>query len=297
MTTHSMAPQKSAHVKIGPYVVGPGQLPLLIAGPCVVEGPQTLEYAQAIAEAVAGLPCQWVFKASFDKANRTSGGGSRGTGMAAGLQVLAEARALLGVPVLTDVHLPEQCAPAAEVVDILQIPAFLCRQTDLLQAAAATGKAVNVKKGQFLAPADMKYAADKVRAAGNDRVLITERGTFFGYGRLVVDFSCLPELRSAGCPVILDGTHAVQRPGEAGGASGGDWTRAPILLRAGAAAGFDGFFLESHPEPLKSPSDGPNMIPTARLREILEEVLAIAAVRAPQRILAPTAADEGKRRA
>ncbi len=259
-------------------VIGPDEPPLLIAGPCVVEGAQTAEYAQQIAEALDGLPCQWVFKASFDKANRTSGAGSRGQGMEAGLRVLGEIRARLGVPVLTDVHLPEQCAPAAEVADVLQIPAFLCRQTDLLQAAGATGRAVNIKKGQFLAPQDLKFAADKVRATGNERILVTERGTFFGYGRLVVDFASLPELRAAGAPVILDATHAVQRPGEAGGASGGDWTRAPILLRAGAAAGFDGFFLETHPRPLSSPSDGPNMIPTARLREILEEVLAIAAV-------------------
>ncbi len=257
-----------------------GAPPLVIAGPCVVEGRQTLEYALQIREALAGLPCQWIFKASFDKANRTSGGTSRGAGMAAGLAILAEARAMLGVPVLTDVHLPEQCAPAAEVCDVLQIPAFLCRQTDLLEAAAATGRAVNVKKGQFLAPADLKHAADKVRAAGPGPVLLTERGTFFGYGRLVVDFSALPELRAAACPLILDATHAVQRPGEADGKSGGDWTRAPILLRAGAAAGFDGFFTETHPEPLRSPSDGPNMIPTARLREILEETLAIAALRA-----------------
>ncbi|MDA1260573.1 MAG: 3-deoxy-8-phosphooctulonate synthase [Planctomycetota bacterium] len=257
-----------------------GAPPLVIAGPCVVEGRQTLDYAREIAEALAGLPCQWIFKASFDKANRTSGGGSRGAGMAAGLAILAEARELLGVPVLTDVHLPEHCAPAAEVCDVLQIPAFLCRQTDLLEAAAATGRTVNIKKGQFLAPADLKHAAGKVRAAGNDKVMLTERGTFFGYGRLVVDFSAMPELRAANCPLILDATHAVQRPGEAGGASGGDWTRAPILLRAGAAAGFDGFFTETHPKPLSSPSDGPNMIPTARLREILEETLAIAALRA-----------------
>jgi 2-dehydro-3-deoxyphosphooctonate aldolase (KDO 8-P synthase) len=265
---------------IGPQVrLAAGAPPLLIAGPCVVEGRQTLDYAHRISEAIAGLPCQWVFKASFDKANRTSGGGARGAGIAAGLAILAEARAALGVPVLTDVHLPEQCAPAAEVCDVLQIPAFLCRQTDLLEAAAVTGKVVNVKKGQFLAPQDLQFAADKVRAAGNDRVLLTERGTFFGYGRLVVDFSALPELCAAGCPLILDATHAVQRPGEAGGKSGGDWTRAPILLRAGAAAGFDGFFVETHPDPMSSPSDGPNMIPTARLREILEETLAIAAIR------------------
>ena len=255
-----------------------GAPPLLIAGPCVVEGPQTLDYALELAEALAGLPCQWVFKASFDKANRTSGGGARGSGMAAGLALLAEVRERLGVPVLTDVHLPEQCAPAAEVCDVLLIPAFLCRQTDLLEAAAATGRTVNVKKGQFLAPQDLRHAAAKIRAAGNEKILLTERGTFFGYGRLVVDFASLPELRAAGCPLILDATHAVQRPGEADGASGGDWTRAPLLLRAGAAVGFDGFFVETHPEPLRSPSDGPNMIPTAQLRAILQETFAISAL-------------------
>ena len=257
----------------------PGRL-FLIAGPCVLEDEEIpLRIGRAVRDICRDLGVPYVFKASFDKANRTSGGGARGAGMAAGLAILAEARAALGVPVLTDVHLPEQCAPAAEVCDVLQIPAFLCRQTDLLEAAAVTGKVVNVKKGQFLAPQDLQFAADKVRAAGNARVLLTERGTFFGYGRLVVDFSALPELRAAGCPLILDATHAVQRPGEAGGKSGGDWTRAPILLRAGAAAGFDGFFVETHPEPMSSPSDGPNMIPTARLREILEETLAIAEIR------------------
>ena len=253
-----------------------GEGPLLIAGPCVLEGRKTLEYAQQIAEAVAGLPLRWVFKASFDKANRTSAGASRGVGLEAGLELLAEARELLGVPVLTDVHLPEQCAPVGEVVDILQIPAFLCRQTDLLEAAARTGKIVNVKKGQFLAPRDAGHAAAKVAAAGG-RAMLTERGTFFGYGRLVVDFAGVPELREAGVPVILDATHAVQQPGGLGDRTGGDWTKAPLLLRAGAAVGFDGYFVETHPDPLSSPSDGPNMIPTHALREVLESVLAVRA--------------------
>ncbi len=265
-------------IEISPGLrVGPGQPPLLIAGPCVIEGPQTLDYAEAIAEAVAGLPLQWVFKASFDKANRTSLDSARGVGMDAGLELLAAARLRLGVPVLTDVHLPEQCAPAAEVCDLLQIPAFLCRQTDLLVAAAATGKAVNLKKGQFLAPADAGHAAAKIAAAGNPRVMLTERGSFFGYGRLVVDFAALPELRATGYPVILDATHSVQEPGSGSGRTGGDWTKAPLLLRAGAAAGYDGFFVETHPEPLRSPSDGPNMIPLAELRGVLESVVAVAA--------------------
>ena len=250
----------------------PGSGPLLIAGPCVLEGRKTLEYADRIAEAVAGLPLRWIFKASFDKANRTAAGAERGVGM----DLLAEARERLGVPVLTDVHLPQQCAPVGEVVDVLQIPAFLSRQTDLLEAAAATGRLVNIKKGQFLAPRDAGHAAAKAEAAGaRGRVLLTERGTFFGYGRLVVDFAGFPEMRASGCPVIMDATHSVQQPGGLGDRSGGDWTRAPLLLRAAAAIGYDGFFIETHPEPLSSPSDGPNMIPTAQLRGVLESVLAV----------------------
>jgi len=254
----------------------PGSGPLLIAGPCVLEGRKTLEYADRIAEAVAGLPMRWIFKASYDKANRTAAGAERGVGLEAGLDLLAEARERLGVPVLTDVHLPDQCARVGEVVDILQIPAFLSRQTDLLEAAGATGCIVNVKKGQFLAPRDAAHAAAKAAAAGAaGRVLLTERGTFFGYGRLVVDFAGFPEMRASGCPLIMDATHAVQQPGGLGDRSGGDWTKAPLLLRAAAAVGFDGFFVETHPDPLSSPSDGPNMIPTARLRGVLESVLAI----------------------
>lgn len=261
-------------------LAGERQPPLLIAGPCVVEGPQTVEYALQTAEALDGLRCRWVFKASFDKANRLALGSGRGAGLEQGLPILAEVRRRLGVPVLTDVHLPDQCAPAAEVADVLQIPAFLSRQTDLLLAAAATGRAVNIKKGQFMAPADAVQAAEKVAGSGNRRVLLTERGTFFGYGRLVVDLAALPELQRAGFPVVLDGTHSVQEPGGLGDRTGGDWRRAPILLRAAAAAGYDGFFVETHPCPERSPSDGPSMIPLRHLREILEEVLAIAALRA-----------------
>ncbi|RMH01164.1 MAG: 3-deoxy-8-phosphooctulonate synthase [Planctomycetota bacterium] len=260
---------------------GPGSPPLLIAGPCVLEGEASLDHAEAIAAALAGLEVHWVFKASFDKANRTSLTAGRGPGLAAGLELLARIRERLGVPVLTDVHLPEQCAPAAEVCDVLQIPAFLCRQTDLLVAAAATGRAVNLKKGQFLAPADAAHAVGKLTAGGNRRVLLTERGACFGYGRLVVDFAALPELRRAGCPLILDATHSVQQPGSGEGRTGGDWTRAPILLRAGAAAGFDGFFVETHPDPLSSPSDGPNMIPLGELRRALEPALAVRAALSP----------------
>lgn len=253
---------------------GAGHDPLLIAGPCAIEGRQTIEYAAAIQEVLTGLPVQWAFKASFDKANRTSVGGGRGVGLDEGLSILAEIRDSLQVPVLTDVHLPEQCAPAAEVCDVLQIPAFLCRQTDLLQAAGATGKTVNIKKGQFLAPGGMEQAADKVRATGNERVLLTERGTFFGYGRLVVDFAGFPAMRAA-APLIFDATHSVQQPGGLGDRTGGDWEMAPVLLRAAAAVGCDGWFIETHPRPLESPSDGPNMIPLDRLRAVLEEALAV----------------------
>ena len=251
-------------------------LPLLIAGPCAIEGPQTVEYAHAIAEALRGLPCHWSFKASFDKANRTSAEAQRGVGMDTGLQILADIKQQLQVPIVTDVHLPEQCAAVAEVADVLQIPAFLCRQTDLLVAAAATNKVVNIKKGQFLAPEGMAQAASKVTSSGNSKVWLTDRGTFFGYGRLVVDFAGLPAMQSSGFPVLLDATHSVQRPGGLGDRTDGDWTLAPLLLRAAAATGFDGFFVETHPDPLQSPSDGPNMIPLDQLRSVLESVLAIS---------------------
>ncbi len=254
---------------------GPGHPPLLLAGPCAIEGPQTVEIAHQIAEALTGLEVQWVFKASFDKANRTAASSNRGLGLDTGLALLAQIKAELSVPIVTDVHLPQQCPAVAEVADILQIPAFLCRQTDLLTAAGATSKAVNIKKGQFLAPQDLRYAAEKVSQAGGQHILLTERGTFFGYGRLVVDFSALPELRTAGHPLLMDATHAVQAPGMEGGKTGGDWQRAPFLLNAAAATGFDGFFVETHPQPLRSPSDGPNMIPLQHLREVLQPCLAI----------------------
>jgi 2-dehydro-3-deoxyphosphooctonate aldolase (KDO 8-P synthase) len=255
---------------------GSADLPILIAGPCVIEGPQTLEYALAIQEALQGLPCHWLFKASFDKANRTSVEGGRGVGLSNGLETLAEIKSQLGVPLVTDVHLPEQCAPVAEVADVLQIPAFLCRQTDLLLAAGQTGKVVNAKKGQFLAPEGMAQVAQKIASTGNSRIWLTERGTFFGYGRLVVDFAGLPEMKRTGYPVLFDATHSVQRPGGMGDRTDGDWTLAPLLLRAAAASGFDGFFVETHPEPLASPSDGPNMIPLKHLRNVIEQTLQIA---------------------
>jgi 2-dehydro-3-deoxyphosphooctonate aldolase (KDO 8-P synthase) len=243
----------------------------------VLEGRVSVDEAQSIAEVIAELPFRWAYKASFDKANRTSASSGRGPGLTEGIDLLAEIKEKLQVPIVTDVHLPEQCAPAAEVADILQIPAFLCRQTDLLLAAAATGRVVNIKKGQFLPPADVVRAATKITSAGNPNVMLTERGSFFGYGRLVVDMTGLPEMQASGYPVLLDATHAVQRPSGSDGTTGGDWTLAPLLLRAGAAAGYDGFFIETHPEPLRSPSDGPNMIPLHELRPVLEQMLAIQA--------------------
>ena len=255
--------------------VGEDLPPLLLAGPCAIEGPQTIELAKRIADEIADLGFQWVFKASFDKANRTSAGSHRGIGLQQGLDILAEIGEILKVPLVTDVHLPEQCERVAAVADILQIPAFLCRQTDLLVAAGETGKTVNIKKGQFLAPSDMIYAAAKVESTGNQRVLLTDRGTFFGYGRLVVDFASLPELQQSGYPVLMDATHAVQAPGDMQGSTGGDWQRAPLLLRAAAATGFDGYFVETHHDPLSSPSDGPNMIPLEHLRVILQTTMKV----------------------
>lgn len=262
-----------------PLGFGPDLPPLLVGGPCVAGGvEETLAIARAIQDAVADLDCRWVFKASFDKANRTSGKSPRGPGLADGLKALAAVRSELGVPVMTDVHHPEQCAPVAEVADVLQVPAFLCRQTDLLEAAGRTGRTVNIKKGQFLAPSGMKGAIDKVAAAGGQEILVTERGTCFGYGRLVVDFAGLQELVALGRPVLFDGTHSVQQPGALGDRTDGDWRLAPGLLRAAAAVGVHGFFVETHPNPELSPSDGPNMIPLSHLAEVIQEVLAILRV-------------------
>ncbi len=257
--------------------LGGGPDPFLIAGPCVVESlGLTLEIAAALKELAAARNLALVFKASFDKANRTSAGSGRGVGMEQGLAALAEVRKRLELPVLTDVHLPEQCAVAAGSVDILQIPAFLCRQTDLLVAAAATGLPVNVKKGQFLAPWDMRHVVDKLRSAGGGGVLVTERGTSFGYGRLVVDMTGFADLERTGCPVVFDATHSVQRPGGAEGRTGGDRELVPALARAAAATGqVDGFFFEVHPNPDSSPSDGPNMVHLDQFEAVLDGVLAV----------------------
>jgi 2-dehydro-3-deoxyphosphooctonate aldolase (KDO 8-P synthase) len=249
---------------------------LLIAGPCVIESEALcLQIAEVLAEIARQLPVQVVFKASYDKANRTSAGSFRGPGIDEGLGVLDRVRRETGLPVTTDVHLPEQATAAGQVCDMLQVPAFLCRQTDLLLAAAATGKAVNVKKGQFVAPADMRHVVAKLLAGGCRDILLCERGTFFGYGRLVNDFAGLLTMRGFGVPVIFDATHSVQHPASLGETTGGDRTLVEPLARAAAAVGIDGLFFETHPDPDKSPSDGPNMVPLDRLRGVVERVLRI----------------------
>ena len=261
---------------VGRHRCGPGFPLLVIAGPCVIESEELcLRIADTLAAIAAAVGVQVVFKASYDKANRTSVSSFRGPGIDDGLGVLERVRAATGLPVTTDVHLPEQATAAGQVCDMLQIPAFLCRQTDLLLAAAATGKAVNVKKGQFVAPGDMKHVVAKLLAGGCSDVLLCERGTFFGYGRLVNDFAGLITMRSLGVPVIFDATHSVQQPASLGEATGGDRTLVEPLARAAAAVGIDGVFFETHPEPDRSPSDGPNMVPLARLRGVVERVLRI----------------------
>jgi 2-dehydro-3-deoxyphosphooctonate aldolase (KDO 8-P synthase) len=265
---------------VGPHRCGPGEPLLVIAGPCVIEAADIcLKIATHLAELAARLPIRVVFKASYDKANRTSMESFRGPGIDAGLAVLERVRRETGLPVTTDVHLPEEATAAGGVCDLLQIPAFLCRQTDILLAAAATGKAVNVKKGQFLAPGDMKHPVAKLLAGGCRDILLCERGTFFGYGRLVNDFTGLPVMRSLGTPVIFDATHSVQRPASLGGATGGDRSLVEPLARAAAAVGIDGVFFETHPDPDSSPSDGPNMVPLDELAGVLERVLLVHAAR------------------
>lgn len=258
----------------------------LIAGPCLLEDDGlNLEVAQELARLSAALRVPIVFKASFDKANRSKRGAARGPGLDRGLGLLERVGARTGLPLLTDVHEPAQCARAADVVDVLQIPAFLCRQTDLVEAAGATGRAINVKKGQWMAPEEMASAVDKIRHAGAETVAVTERGTFFGYGNLVVDMRSFARLRAAtGCSAIFDGTHSVQRPGQADGASGGDPEHIPSLVRAAVAAGCNGLFLETHPEPARAPSDSTNMLPLAELPELLEDVLALRAALAGERV-------------
>ncbi|MEY2786721.1 MAG: 2-dehydro-3-deoxyphosphooctonate aldolase [Planctomycetota bacterium] len=263
----------------------------LIAGPCVLESRAlSSEVAHALVEICAARGVPLIFKSSFDKANRSSVSAVRGPGLD-GLEWLAEIRARHSIPVLTDVHEREQCAPAAEVVDVLQIPAFLCRQTDLLLAAAGTGKAVNIKKGQFLAPWDMQNVTRKCASTGNRNLLVTERGTSFGYGRLIVDMTGFEHLHATGFPVVFDATHSVQQPGGLGDRTGGDRRQVPGLARAAVATGFvDGLFFEVHPDPDKAPSDGPNMVKLAEFPAILDGVLAVhAAVRGATQGAAHTA--------
>jgi 2-dehydro-3-deoxyphosphooctonate aldolase (KDO 8-P synthase) len=252
----------------------------LIAGPCVLESDElNVAVARALAKVSEELELPIVFKASFDKANRSSPGSPRGPGVEEGLAKLRRVREATGLPLLTDVHLPEQCAAVAEVVDVLQIPAFLCRQTDLLVAAGATGRPVNVKKGQWMGPAEMRGAVGKVRGAGSQAVAVTERGTFFGYGNLVVDMRSFAQMREAcDAPAVFDGTHSVQRPGEGAGVSGGEPQHIPALVRAAVAAGADALFLEVHPDPARGLSDTTNMLPLDRLKPLLDQVLAIRAV-------------------
>jgi len=249
----------------------------LIAGPCQIESrDHAMEIARGIKAIADPLGLGFVFKSSYDKANRTSLGGKRGVGMEQGLAILAEIRETLGVPVLTDVHEPDQCAIAAEAVDILQIPAFLCRQTDLLVAAAKTGAVVNVKKGQFLAPWDMKNVAAKVTESGNPNVLLTERGASFGYNTLVTDVRGLPRMAAdTGLPVIIDATHSVQQPGGQGASSGGQREFVPVIARAAVAVGVAGVFMETHDDPDNAPSDGPNMVPLSELKAVLEVLIAL----------------------
>lgn len=248
----------------------------LLAGPCVLESrAHALETAKALKGIATRLGIGLVYKSSFDKANRTSAASARGMGLADALPIFAEIRETLGLPVITDVHEPEQCAAAAEAVDVLQIPAFLCRQTDLLLAAAATGKPVNVKKGQFLAPWDMKNVVAKIVGAGNPNVLVTERGVSFGYNTLVSDMRALPILAETGAPVIFDATHSVQQPGGQGTSSGGERRFVPVLARAAVAVGVAGLFIETHQDPDRAPSDGPNMLPLAELEPLLAELIAI----------------------
>lgn len=246
-----------------------------IAGPCAIEGrAQALEVAAALKEIFAAVGMPFVYKSSFDKANRSSGSSFRGVGMAEGLSILADVREKVEVPVLTDVHLPEQAKPVAEVVDMLQTPAFLCRQTDLIEAVAATGKPVNIKKGQFLAPWDMENVLAKARTTGNERICLCERGTSFGYGNLVVDMRGIEIMKRTGAPIIFDATHSVQLPGAQGSCSGGQREFVPVLARAAVAVGVAGLFMEVHPDPDKAPCDGPNMLALNDLPNLLAELKA-----------------------
>jgi len=261
---------------IGPYRCGTGQPLLVIAGPCVIEDEATsLRIAERLEQIARELPIQVVFKASFDKANRTSVESYRGPGLEAGMAILRRVKEATGLPVTTDIHEPAQAAPVSEVCDLVQIPAFLARQTDLLVAAAKTGRPVNVKKGQFLAPSDMKHVLGKLEAAGCRNVLLCERGTFFGYGRLVNDMRSIPEMQALGAPVVFDATHSVQEPGGPGGVTGGNRRMVEPLARAAVAIGVDGLFFETHPQPETSPSDAANIVPLDEMPGLVARLVAI----------------------
>ena len=263
------------HIHVGNVTIGNDRPLALIAGPCQIESrAHAKETAHALVELTGRLGIGFIYKSSFDKANRTSIDGIRGLGMEKGLPILAELRERFGVPVLTDVHAPEQCVPTAEAVDVLQIPAFLCRQTDLLVAAARTGRAMNIKKGQFLAPWDMKQVVRKVEAAGNSNVMVCERGVSFGYNTLVSDMRSLPILAETGCPVVFDATHSVQQPGGQGTSSGGQREFVPVLARAAVAVGVAAVFLETHQDPDRAPSDGPNMVRLKDMAKLLARLQA-----------------------
>ncbi len=262
-------------IAIADFWVGKGEL-VLIAGPCVIESAElTLAVARTLKDYAGQLALPLIFKSSYDKANRTSFDSFRGPGLKSGLKILARVKDEVGLPVLADVHQVADVAPAAEVLDVLQIPAFLCRQTDLVMAAAQTGKPVNIKKGQFMAPWDMRPVVDKVFSTGNRQVLLTERGTMFGYNNLVVDFRSLPVLRSLGCPVVLDVTHSVQLPGGQGTCSGGQREYIPLLARAGVAAGVDALFMEVHPDPDHALCDGPNSLPLDQVLPLWRDLKAL----------------------
>ena len=262
------------------FEAGLDQPLFLIAGPCVIESKQlAFDTAGTLKEMCTGLGVNFIYKSSYDKANRSSGKSFRGLGMAEGLKILDEVKKQIGVPVLTDTHAEDEIAEVAAVVDVLQTPAFLCRQTDFIQAAASAGKPVNIKKGQFLAPWDMKNVVDKAReASGQDNILVCERGVSFGYNNLVSDMRSLAVMRETGCPVVFDATHSVQLPGGQGTASGGQREFVPVLARAAVAAGVAGLFMETHPDPAKALSDGPNAWPTGSMKELLETLLALDAL-------------------
>jgi 2-dehydro-3-deoxyphosphooctonate aldolase (KDO 8-P synthase) len=263
-------------VTVGPVTFANDRPLTIIAGPCQLESREhALEMSQALVEITGRLGLGLVYKSSFDKANRTSGSAARGLGMEKSLPIMAEIRETFGCPVLTDIHDAAQCAPVAEAVDILQIPAFLCRQTDLLLAAGATGRAINVKKGQFLAPWDMKNVAAKIASTGNDKVLLTERGVSFGYNTLVSDMRSLPILAQTGYPVVFDATHSVQQPGGQGASSGGQREFVPVLARAAVSIGVAAVFIETHQDPDRAPSDGPNMVPLNKLEALLTTLVAL----------------------